>query len=122
MTSKDLEVFGDGWNRHDVDYLMTFMTDDCVFETSSGADVCGTRYVGRERVREGFARVFKAFPDVEFRDARHFVAGDRGVSEWTFAGTTVDGRKVEVKGCDLFTFRDGKIAVKASFLKNRTSA
>src|SRR2546423_9558161 len=76
MTIKDLEAFGDGWNRHDVDYLMTFMTDDCVFETSSGSEVCGTRYVGRERVREGFAKVFKAFPDVEFREARHFVAGD----------------------------------------------
>lgn len=121
MTVKDLEAFGDGWNRHDVDHLMTFMTDDCVFETSSGSEVCGTRYVGREQVREGFAKVFKAFPDVEFRSSRHFVAGDRGVSEWIFAGTTLDGRKVEVKGCDVFTFRDGKIAVKESFLKNRTS-
>ena len=121
MTVKDLEAFGDGWNRHDVDYLMTFMTDDCVFETSAGRDVHGTRYVGRERVREGFANVFKRFPDVEFRDARHFVSGDRGASEWIFAGTTPDGKKVEVHGCDLFTFRDGKIAVKASFLKNRTA-
>ena len=58
MTIKDLEAFGDGWNRHDVDYLMTFMADDCVFETSTGSEVCGTRYVGRERVREGFAKVF----------------------------------------------------------------
>ena len=29
----------DGWNRHDVDFLMTFMADDCVFEGASGADV-----------------------------------------------------------------------------------
>jgi hypothetical protein len=26
---------------------------------------------------------------------------------------------VEVAGCDLFTFRDGKILIKSSFLKNR---
>jgi len=121
MTIEDLEAFGEGWNRHDVDYLMTFMADECVFESATGPDVRGTRYVGRERVREGFAKVFKAFPDVEFRDSRHFVAGDRGVSEWIFAGTAVDGRKVEVYGCDLFTFVDDKIAVKASFLKNRTA-
>jgi steroid delta-isomerase-like uncharacterized protein len=119
MTVKDLEAFGDGWNRHDVDDLMTFMADDCVFETSTGSDVRGTRYVGRDRVREGFANVFKAFPDVQFRDAKHFVSGDRGASEWIFTGTTTDGRKVEVHGVDIFTFRDGKIAVKASFLKNR---
>ena len=65
--------------------------------------------------------VFAKFPDARFSDTRHFVAGDRGVSEWTFTGTSADGRAVEVNGCDLFTFRDGKIAVKSSFFKTRTS-
>ena len=120
VTVDTLAAFAQAWNRHDVDALMTFMTDDCVFETSAGREVHGTRYVGRERVREGFANVFKRFPDVEFRDARHFVSGDRGVSEWIFAGTTSDGKKLEVHGCDLFTFRDGKIAVKDSYRKQRT--
>ena len=120
VTVKDLEAFGDGWNRHDVDSLMTFMADDCVFETTAGKEVCGTRYAGREQVREAFARVFKIFPDAHFGSARHFVAGDRGVSEWIFTGTTADGTKVEVKGCDVFTFRNDKIAVKESFFKNRT--
>ena len=32
--------------------------------------------------------------------------------EWTFSGTRPDGARVEVTGCDLFTFQDGKIAVK----------
>ena len=121
MTRKDLDAFFDeGWNRHDVNALMTFMSDDCVFEGASGTDVCGTRHVGRERVREAFARVFAAFPDVAFRDVRHVVAGERGISEWTFVGTTAEGKKIEVNGCDLFTFRDGKIALKSSYLKNRT--
>jgi ketosteroid isomerase-like protein len=122
MTAKDLDAFfGDGWNGHDVDALMSFMSDDCVFEGAAGADVCGTRHVGRERVRQAFGRVFATFPDVAFRDVRHVVVGDRGMSEWTFAGTTPDGTKVEVNGCDLFTFRGGKIAVKSSYLKNRTA-
>jgi hypothetical protein len=46
--------------------------------------------------------------------ARHFVCGDRGVSEWTFTGTRTDGTRVEMNGCDIFTFRDGKIALKNS--------
>jgi ketosteroid isomerase-like protein len=123
MTARvDLEAFfSEGWNRHDVDVLMTFMTDDCVFEGASGSEACGTRYAGAARVREAFTRVFTTFPDVAFRDLRHVVAGDRGLSEWLFTGTTADGRKVEVEGCDLFTFREGKIAVKRSFLKNRTA-
>jgi steroid delta-isomerase-like uncharacterized protein len=116
-----LERFAKGWNAHDVDALMTFMAEDCAFETTAGPEVCGKRYEGRERVREAFARVFKLFPDAHFGGARHFVAGDRGCSEWTFTGTAVDGKRVEVLGCDLFTFRGGKIALKSSYFKNRTA-
>jgi ketosteroid isomerase-like protein len=119
ITVRDLEAFGDGWNRHDVDFLMTFMADDCVFATTAGKDAWGTRYEGRERVREAFARVFKMFPDAHFGNARHFVAGERGLSEWRFTATTTDGKRIEVDGCDVFTFRNGKIAVKDSYFKNR---
>ena len=124
MTSADvtvemLQAFADAWNRHDIDALMSFMSDDAVFEASAGPDVSGTRYVGREAVRAGYLEVFDAFSDAHWGDARHFVHGDRGVSEWTFTGTRADGNRVEVNGCDLFTFRDGKIAVKNSYRKNR---
>jgi ketosteroid isomerase-like protein len=119
---KDLErFFEQGWNAHDVDVLMSFMADDCVFESIAGPEPCGTRHTGRERVREAFARIFANFPDVAFRDARHFVAGDRGASEWRFVGTSPDGRAIEVNGCDLFTFRGNKIALKSSYFKNRTA-
>jgi len=122
MTVTGLQAFFEhGWNRHDVDMLMTFMTDDCVFESTAGADACGTRHAGSDRVREAFAKVFQAFPDAQFRHARHFVAGDRGVSEWVFNGTTADGKTLEVNGCDLFTFEGDKIAVKSSYFKNRKS-
>jgi putative addiction module component (TIGR02574 family) len=72
-----------------------------------------------KQVREAFAGVFKRFPDANFGDARHFVAGDRGVSEWLFTGTTSDGKKLEVNGCDVFTFKGDKIAVKNSYFKTR---
>jgi hypothetical protein len=29
--------------------------------------------------------------------------------------------RLEVDGCDVFTFRDGKIAVKSSYFKQRTA-
>lgn len=119
MTTDILQAFADAWNRHDLDALMSFMTDDCVFEASAGPDACGTRYAGRAAVREGFADVFTTFPDAHWANARHFVHGDRGVSEWTFTGTRADGSRVEVNGCDLITFRDGRIAVKNAFRKNR---
>lgn len=119
VTPEDLQAFAEAWNRHDVDALMSFMTDDCVFEASAGAQVCGARYVGRDAVRAAYAEVWSVFPDAHWADAHHLVQGDRGVSEWRFTGTKTDGSRVEVNGCDLFTFREGKIAVKNSYRKNR---
>lgn len=119
ITVETLQAFADAWNRHDADALMSFMTDDCVFEASAGPDVCGARYAGRAAVRASFAEVWATFPDAHWGGARHFVCGERGVSEWTFTGTRADGSRVEVHGCDLFTFEDGKIAVKNSYRKNR---
>ena len=119
ITADVLQDFADAFNRHDVDAVMSFMTEDCVFESSAGPDVCGTRYVGREAVSAGFAEVWAVFPDAHWGNARHFVQGDRGVSEWTFTGTRSDRSRVEVHGRDLFTFRDGKIALKNSYRKNR---
>lgn len=120
ITTEVLQAFADAWNRHDADGLMAFMTHDCVFEASAGPDICGARHTGFAAVRAAFADVWAAFPDAHWGGARHFVCGDRGVSEWTFTGTRADGSRVEVHGCDLFVFRDGKIAVKNSYRKNRS--
>ena len=119
LSVEDLEAFADAWNRHDLAALMRFMTDDCVFEASAGPDACGARYVGRDAVAGAVADVGKPPPHAQGRPPRHFGWGDRGVSEWTFTGTRADGSRIEVDGCDLFTFRDGRIAVKNSYRKNR---
>jgi steroid delta-isomerase-like uncharacterized protein len=119
VTIEVLQAFADAWNRHDVDALMSFMSAECVFESSAGPDICGTRYAGPEAVRAAFAEVWTTFPDAHWANARHFVHEDKGVSEWTFTGTRADGTRVEVHGCDLFAFRDGKIALKNSYRKNR---
>jgi steroid delta-isomerase-like uncharacterized protein len=114
-----LDRFADAWNRHDLDALMSMMTDDCVFDASAGPQVNGQRSEGQQAVRAAYAAVFETFHDAHWASARHFIAGDRGVSEWTFTGTHRDGSRVEVNGCDLFTFRNGKIAIKNSYRKNR---
>jgi ketosteroid isomerase-like protein len=114
-----LAAFADAWNRHDIDAIMALMTTDCVFEASAGPDVCGTRYVGYHDVRAAFLEVWTTFPDAHWRDARHHLCGDLGLSEWTFCGTRMDGTRIEVNGCDLLTFQGNKIAVKNSYRKNR---
>jgi ketosteroid isomerase-like protein len=41
--------------------------------------------------------------------------------EWTLTGTSTDGEQLEVRGCDLWTFRDGLVSRKDSYWKIRTS-
>ena len=119
VTEKLLQSFADAFNRHDIKAIMTHMTDKCVFEASAGPDSDGQKFVGQEQVRKAFSDVFEMFPDAQWLNPRHVVLGDRGFSEWLFTGTQKDGTKTEVTGCDLFTFENGKIAIKNSYRKNR---
>jgi ketosteroid isomerase-like protein len=122
LTTKRLQVldaFAEAWNRHDIDALMSMMTEDCVFEASGGPDVNGERFEGQEAVRQAFLDVFSQYPDAHWGEATHSVQGDLGVSRWTFTGRRADGSRVEVNGCDFLTFRGEKIAVKDSYRKNR---
>lgn len=119
VTTDLLENFTAAFNQHDVDSLMSMMTNDCVFEGAAGPDVHGIRFTGTEAVGNSFAQVWATFPDAHWGKGNHFVSGDFGVSEWTFTGTRADGARIEAEGCDLFTFRDGKIAVKRAFRKDR---
>src|SRR5690606_21874525 len=119
ITVDDLQRFAEAWNRHDVEALMGFMTEDCVFEASAGPEVCGTRFVGRDAVRAAFEDVWKVYPDAHWQSPRHLVCGESGMLVWTDTGPRVEGRKIEVIVFVLFTLRDGRIAVKKSYRKNR---
>ena len=112
-----LEAFLDAFNRHDLDGIMTFFTDHPVFDFPRGRHPWGSRAEGREEVRRLLATRFEGIPNVHYGDARHFVSGNRGVSEWLLTGTTRDGRDIRVRGCDLFEFENGKIARKDSYWK-----
>jgi ketosteroid isomerase-like protein len=111
-----------GFDTHDLDRIMRHFADDAVFESPRGPEIWGQRFVGRDAVREAFAGRFSGIPDVRYTDDEHFVSGDRGASEWTLSGTTTDGQRIEVRGCDLWTFRDGAVVKKDSYWKIRVSS
>ena len=121
MTPERLAEFGEAWNRHDADLLMTYMADDCSYQASFGPGLEGSNYEGHDAVREGYARFFTRYPDGTFSDSRVFVASDRGASEWTFTATKPDGVRESVRGCDLFEFVGEKIKRKDAFRKQRTT-
>lgn len=116
-TIETLERLLDAFNAHDLDGVMSFFADDCVLELPRGPDPWGRRLEGREQVREGLASRFAGIPDVHYGDERHWLAGDRGCSEWLLTGTDVQGETIAVRGCDLFEFREGKVVRKDSYWK-----
>jgi ketosteroid isomerase-like protein len=119
VTTEFLQAFSDAWNRHDIDALMGFMADDCVFHAAAGPQLQGRTFAGREAVREGFQLAWQTFPDAAWLDGEHFVCGERGVTESTFCGTKSDGTRIQARMVDVFTFRAGKILVKNAFRKDR---
>ncbi|ARN76366.1 DUF4440 domain-containing protein [Oceanicoccus sagamiensis] len=121
MTTDDLIHYSDAWNAHDIDTIMSFMSEDCVFETGGGTEKYGTRIKGYEAVRARFIEVWTEIPEVRFIDALHFVQGNHGCSEWTFVGNRTDGSAVEIDGCDIFTFAGNKITSKRSYIKHRVA-
>jgi ketosteroid isomerase-like protein len=114
-----LRAIAAAFDRHDLDAIMSHFTDDAVFETPRGPKPWGRRVIGHEAVRAAFADRFAGIPDVRYQQDDHFVDGDRGASEWTLSGTTVDGEQLEIRGCDLWTFRGGRVVKKDSYWKIR---
>ena len=105
------------FDRHDLDGIMAYFADDAVFEGPRGPHPWGQRFVGHDAVRAAFADRFAGIPDIRYQQDEHFVDGDRGASEWTLSGTTTDGRRIEVRGCDLWTLRGDRIVKKDSYWK-----
>jgi predicted ester cyclase len=72
-----------------------------------------------ENYREWFTNLFNAFPDWKFEILNLVAEGNKAAVEWrataTFNGTAKfegmdpNGAKLDVQGCDMVTFKDGKI-------------
>jgi ketosteroid isomerase-like protein len=79
----------------------------------------GSRFEGHETVRKALATRFEGLPDVHYGNPQHFAdnGANTGISKWTLTGTRRDGQRIEVWGCDFYTFREGKVARKDSYWK-----
>ena len=117
VTADTLKQILDAFNRHDLDAIMDFFADDCSFDFPKGPEPYGQRFIGKAKVREALAGRFKGIPDVHYGEDSHWVAGDRGVSEWLLTGTSLSGVQIKVRGCDLWEFRNGKVVRKDSYWK-----
>ena len=112
-----LDDLAAGFNAHDIDRIMRVFAEACSLDLPRGPDPHGTRYIGRDEVRRGSMTRFETTPDVHYGEIENFACGNTGISKWLLTGTTPAGDKVEVRGCDFYTFRDGMVTRKDSYWK-----
>lgn len=106
------------WGRADLPALMTFIAQDCVYTASVGPEP-GETFVGRDAVRAGFAKLLAHDSDGVAEPGEIRSAGnDWVVSTWGYRKVGPDGRRILVRGCDVFVFRDGLIIRKDAFRKS----
>lgn len=119
INTDTLKQILDAFNRHDLDAIMEYFSDDCTFDFPRGPEPWGQRFVGNVQVREALAGRFKGIPDVHYGEDSHWISadGDHGISEWTLTGTTTAGVRLKVRGTDHWTFKDGKVTRKDSYWK-----
>ena len=102
--------FGAAWAAHDLEATLALITDDCIFD-ATGPAPDGIRHVGRDAVRAAWQEIFADASSL-FEPEETFACGDRVVQRWRYGWT--DGH---IRGVDLFTVRDGKVAEKLSYVK-----
>ena len=117
-SSSTLDVvtpFNAAINRHDAPAVAALLTDDTVFE-NTGPVPDGTRVEGKAAVAAFWEKWLVTNADATFDAEEVIVAGDRCTVRWVYRKMR-DGKPWPLRGIDVFTVRDGKIAAKLSYVK-----
>ena len=114
-TRKAIDTFNDAFNRHDADALAALLTDDTIFEDTSPAPD-GRRIEGKAAVIEHWRGWFARNQDARFEAEEIIVSGSRAVVRWVYRKVR-DGQPWHLRGVDVFTVRDGRVAAKLAYVK-----
>jgi ketosteroid isomerase-like protein len=107
--------FNDAINRHDAAAVAALLADDTVFE-NTGPVPDGNRIEGKAAVAAFWEKWFVSNPDARFEAEEVIVSGDRCTVRWIYRKMR-DGKPWHLRGIDVFTIRDGKVAAKFAYVK-----
>ena len=101
------------WNSHDVDKILPFHTDDCIYEDVATGNVSR----GKEELKAYISNTFAIFADFKLEVKSSFVAGDWRGAEWIMSGThtgdipgiPTTGKSFSVRGASINEMQEGKI-------------
>ena len=116
QTGDTIGRFNQAFNDHDVDAVMSLMTDDCVFE-STGPQPDGARFQGQAAVRAVWEDLFRSSPHARFETEEMFATGDRCTVRWIYHFEDNNGDPGHIRGVDVFRVRGGLVAEKLAYVK-----
>jgi steroid delta-isomerase-like uncharacterized protein len=117
--------YGDAWNEHDLDAIMEMHAPDSVFQLN----LAGAPEVeGIDAIREAFAGIFTAWPDIHFATDRLYAIGELFVHEYTITATLAvpfpigslvaepSGKPISFRGVDVIPTEGGLVKRKDTYL------
>lgn len=116
-----LKVFGRAFNNSDIDGILSCVTDDFQWRLADGPDAPDAKVLsGTDEVRAALKARGEKFKSIKFSETELFYADRQVIGRFRATGEYTDGRPLDVRGIDIYDFRDGKIAVKDSYWKDIT--
>jgi taurine dehydrogenase small subunit len=116
-TPELMKAISAAFNSRDVDRIISFFTDDATFWLARGPESVGRTLAGKETIRKTLTDRFKVIPDMRWDHKEYIFSGNRAISVWTVKGRGASGEDLNYEGCDIYTFRGGKICAKNTFWK-----
>jgi len=116
-SQRDIEQWVKGedeaWNSHDVDKVLSFYSDDCVYEDLAAQKINH----GTDEIRTFLVNAFKGFPDSKIETKSFFVSGDHVCAEFVWSGTYLadipglppaTGKSLSIRGVHIIELRGNK--------------
>ena len=116
-TGKMMRDYLEAWNSHEVGMILSFFTEDCVYEDLA----LGTIANGKNELQNFVNRVFVALPDFSIELKSLFFSDEWVGYEWVFTGTPSApppgntspppdmGKKISIHGASITELYEGKI-------------
>ena len=114
------------WNAHDVEKILSYFTDDCIYEDFGN----GKTAHGKAELKDYCNMLFLDYPDFKLEKKSWFSAGDNTAYEYTASGThkhssnpaiPVTGKRFSIPGVSIIEFRNGKIYSKRTYFNQAAS-
>ncbi len=109
--------FGKAFNKADVEEIAACVTDDFEWRQNAGGSPAGRVLKGKADLRAYFGDKSRAHREARYSEASIHRSGSKIFGLFRATGIDHAGKPFDRYGIDLYEVRDGKIALKDSYLK-----